>query len=632
MATKIGFKVRDKAIIPDVSPLFDLSKTLLEQEDTREKQRQTWRDEQDALRKSQTELTPTVNQDANQFFGKFSQGIIDESLDLQKMLESGQINSSNYSAQWRNLNQSNEQMIAAQTSYQETAQKITEDVANGISSEVNTKNLNHFNKVFQPGAMEVERDGRGGLRLFNKKTGDIVSPSYLSNLTNSNLPLYDYMKVADTLVKQFGVRGITDAAGNTIKGVYANMDEGKLDELMLIEAKALLDGAQAPIVSILVDGMGHDVVYNEDELKDGSVYRKPDGTFAFSEKDKEKAEVFMRNALKNALPLEKKEAADPSKQQEIQNRQAQDKIDLAREKFELEKTKPEPLSDAAKTKKALRKKEIGYLKSIDNIISGDSATAQSSIDALIQGANVIYGKSPGIPNIVDAVRSKDGKTLTITRRNSKDQTISTPYDISDPNKAGEVMVELFFPNVKGSYEELLKEFNAEGGFTTSMIKNPDYKVNEKGVPLDLSIKPFIPNPNYKGNTAVGKTAQEITIEEDFNKVFSSVEDKLLKEVIDNVDMNTMSYFKGNPSIRRSNNMAQGAEDAFTILKIDLPNLDARVLPTKKGLVLTIPSLFEGDLLLRNRTAAADKTNYVNAIKQIFNSIAKGLPFEKSKFE
>ena len=181
MATKIGFKVRDKAIIPDVSPLFDLSKTLLEQEDTREKQRQTWRDEQDALRKSQTELTPTENQDANQFFGKFSQGIIDESLDLQKMLQSGQINSSDYSAQWRNLNQSNEQMIAAQTSYQKTAQKITEDVANGITSEVNTKNLNHFNKVFQPGAMEVERDGRGGLRLFNKKTGDIVSPSYLSN-------------------------------------------------------------------------------------------------------------------------------------------------------------------------------------------------------------------------------------------------------------------------------------------------------------------------------------------------------------------------------------------------------------------------------------------------------------------
>jgi len=198
------------------------------------------------------------------------------------------------------------------------------------------------------------------------------------------------------------------------------------------------------------------------------------------------------------------------------------------------------------------------------------------------------------------------------------------------------MVEIFFPNVKGSYEELLKDFNAEGGFTTRMIKNPDYKVNEKGVPLDPSIEPLIPNPNYKGNTAAGKTTQEITIDRDFNKEMvrgeTAAEDQPLKDVIEKVDMGIMNYFKGNPSLRRSNNMAQGAEDAFTILKIDLPNLDARAMPTEKGLVLTIPSLFEGDLLLRNGSDAADKTNYVNAIKQIFNSIAKGLPFDKSRFE
>ena len=69
MATKIGFKLQDKAIVPDTSALFDLSDTLLAQEEKREQQRQTWRDEQDAVRKSQRDLTPTVNQNANQFFG-----------------------------------------------------------------------------------------------------------------------------------------------------------------------------------------------------------------------------------------------------------------------------------------------------------------------------------------------------------------------------------------------------------------------------------------------------------------------------------------------------------------------------------------------------------------------------------
>ena len=94
MATKIGFKLQDKPVIADTSSLIDLSNTLLNQEKDRETQRQAWRDEQDALRKTQDELTPTANQNANQFFGKFSQGIMDESIRLQKQLETGQINSS----------------------------------------------------------------------------------------------------------------------------------------------------------------------------------------------------------------------------------------------------------------------------------------------------------------------------------------------------------------------------------------------------------------------------------------------------------------------------------------------------------------------------------------------------------
>ena len=62
MATKIGFKLQDKPVIADTSSLIDLSNTLLNQEKDRETQRQAWRDEQDTLRKTQDELTPTANQ------------------------------------------------------------------------------------------------------------------------------------------------------------------------------------------------------------------------------------------------------------------------------------------------------------------------------------------------------------------------------------------------------------------------------------------------------------------------------------------------------------------------------------------------------------------------------------------
>ena len=613
MATKIGFKLQDKAIVPDASALFDLSDTLLAQEEKREKQRQDWRDEQDALRKSQRDLTPTANQNANQFFGKFSQGIMDVSMDLQRQLEAGQISSSDYSAQWRNLNQSNEQMIAAQTSYQKTAQQIADDVASGKASAVNTYNLNEFNKVFQPGAMEVERDGRGGLKLFNKETGDIVSPSYLSDLTNGNLPKYDYGKVAKTIVDQFGKRGVIEGSGASITGVYANiadLEKEDLDKLMQDEAKALLAGAQAPTVSILVDGMGYDVVYKEEDLKPGAVYRKPDGTFAFAEGDEQKAIDFMAEELRKALPRQVKEA--PEKE-------------------------VKPPTDADKKDKSLRDKEIGYLKSIDNVISGDQSTAQASIDAMIQGANVIYGKSPGIPNIKDAVRSEDGNTLTVTRVSSDGNTEAIAYDISDPNKAGEVMVELFFPNVKGSYEELLTDFNKEGGFTTRKIKNPKYDasdVDDKGVPKESK---FIDNPNYKGASAASKTKAKTTIKQDFNTAMvygeKKGDNKLLKDIINDVDVG--SYFLSSDApLARSKAMNEGAQKAFDVLKLDLPNLDVRTKATANGLEITIPSLFEGTLTLTNKYTSGGQTeqNFRDAIKQIFNSIAKGTPFNKSDFE
>jgi len=423
---------------------------------------------------------------------------------------------------------------------------------------------------------------------------------------------------------------VQDSDGRTTKQFYQSLQEGDLGDA----EQALLDKAKADMVasftvnpdnvsSILTenvgvtpDGVTYDFTYDEEEAKknDHLILVNPDGTNNFDtpngKKQLEAANKYAEAQFEAALGGERKEAPDKT---------------------------VTSLSSGDKKSKSLRNKEIGYLKSIDNVISGDTSTAQASIDAMIQGANVIYGKSPGIQNIKNAQRSEDGKTLTVTRINSEGGiTEAIPYDISDPNKAGEVMVELFFPNVKGSYEELLTDYNKQGGFTTRKIENPNYDpndVDDKGVPNQQRL---IDNPNYRGASVAGKTEAQVTIEQDFDSAEvlgeKTGDEKPLKDIIADVDMSFKFSDPSNASLQRASDMAQNAENAFQLLKRDLPNLDVRSRATTSGLELTIPSIFEGTLLLPSNNTDADKANYIDAIKQIFNSIAKGTAFDKSIFE
>lgn len=310
MATKIGFQLNPNRFVFDPSKeLDDFVDTVNQQEKDREAQRQKWRDEQDEFYKSANELKATPNQQANEFFGKWSGGLMSEATELQYQLENGRIDSRDYSAQFRNLLQSNEQMIGAQKNYQANAQRIVDGVADDSLSEINSMAFVEYNKALELGAIEVESDGRGGFKLFNKNTGKVYNPYQLSNLTTSNVPKFDPLKAAATAVIQFGERGRKDEAGNTIKGVYANMPDVNLNKLMDAQAIAMLEGDQARIASLLVDSEGYDVVYDEKDLvdKDGNLkektfLRNQDGTFTFTEADEKAATTFMREALKNALP------------------------------------------------------------------------------------------------------------------------------------------------------------------------------------------------------------------------------------------------------------------------------------------------------------------------------------------
>lgn len=303
MATKIGFQLTNQPTTFDASAgLKDVLDTLNTQEKDRETQRQKWRDEQDEFFKSANDLKATPNQQANEFFGKWSGGLMSEATELQSGLENGKINSRDYAAQFRNLTQSNEQMIGAQKNYQTNAQRVADGVADGSLSSINSTDFNEYNKALELGAIEVERDGRGGFKVFNKNTGKVYNPYQLNNLTIGNIPRFDYNKAAATAVTQFGKRGIKDAAGNTVKGVYANMPGAELDILMEREAKVFVGSNQARTASILVDGLGYDVVYDKKDLKENTILKNQDGTFTFTEADEAAAVNEMKTALKNALP------------------------------------------------------------------------------------------------------------------------------------------------------------------------------------------------------------------------------------------------------------------------------------------------------------------------------------------
>ena len=324
MATKIGFQLTTQPTTFDPSAgLKDVLDTLNTQEKDRETQRQKWRDEQDEFFKSANDLKATPNQQANEFFGKWSGGLMSEATELQSALENGRINSRDYTAQFRNLTQSNEQMISAQKNYQTNAQRVADGVADGSLSSINSTDFNEYNKALELGAIEVERDGRGGFKVFNKNTGKVYNPYQLNNLTIGNIPRFDFNKTAATAVTQFGKRGIKDAAGNTIKGVYANMPGAELDILMEREAKVFVGSNQARTASILVDGLGYDVVYDKKDLKENTILKNQDGTFTFTEADKAAAVNKMKTALENALPKDIEERPILSEAEEVAFDQAQ---------------------------------------------------------------------------------------------------------------------------------------------------------------------------------------------------------------------------------------------------------------------------------------------------------------------
>ena len=565
-----------------------------------------------------------------------------------RLLKSGAITEQDYNFRTNNLRTGTDMAFNLSGQYQEQYGKHMDDIRSGKASAAQAQLLAKMEQFGNPKdskyyvnpltgevSLALTSSGKGKQVRIGDSSFDLVGLNTAKNIINQTISRYD---------SDANTTGIADGLGKRIQTLIGEEAERGyfITEQDAYEAlkkdggsKALDDSINASFagdpngkMSFLIDtlktdgGKAYTLVYDEKDKGGPNILMVPNsqGVMVPELTTEQEGLVLegMRGLIKNKLDNTRKITVDSRVQTEDQA-----------ERIRIQRAN---LAEKQKKGKEGLEKEVGYLRSIDNVISGDTTTAQASIDAMIQGANVIYGKSPGIPNIKDAQRSEDGKTLTVTRVSNSGNEESVPYDISDPNKAGEVMVELFFPNVKGSYEELLNNFNREGGFTSQTIVNPNYEEDENGVPVGDENK-TIPNPKYQGDSASGKTKSETKINLNYNTdtILGENEDETItpKEVIENVDMDFVFSREGD--LKRAKKMLDGADKVFSLLQNNNPNLILNTEAGKNGLTITAPSVFEGDLLISSVKGSLSKNNYSNAIKALFNSIVNGQKFDKSKY-
>tara|TARA_B100001109_G_scaffold254493_1_gene254318 strand:+ start:4689 stop:6698 length:2010 start_codon:yes stop_codon:yes gene_type:complete len=638
----------------------DMNRIAKERADKKEKI------DKEVLTNLETLADKPQGQDAgqNQIIANYAEQASAVALANQKLLKSGAITLKEYTARTNTAGSSTKKLFNLSKKYQENYQKHMDSLKPDENGKIQGSGLGavflkQVETFSNPDTTRYYMDPTTGEAFLAKVGSDKTTPGQVATIDGKAYSLMDVGAAGDIISRDVNRYQSNDVATNladqagayvdvimtgdikTKEDAFARMfavdEKGNLvEEGITEEGKAIMTQIKATFASDMdYASMLYDTLGKEPIAKD----TKGEGYTNILTGKEYTGKVEDAILFETVNGQQQPQITDEQKKEAEMGvlKQIRTKLDIketARTEFPPQKPPRDTAAD--KSARALRTKEIGYLKSIDNAISGDPTTAQASIDAMIVGANAIYGKSPGLAEIEDAVRSEDGNTLTVTRIDQDGLKSTTPYDISDPNKAGEVMVELFFPNVKGSYEELLQDFNKqEGGFTTRKIKNPKYdptKLDDKGLPVEPQ---FIDNPNYKGQSAAGKTKQKITSKKDFETATvlgkTPAGNKKLKDIIEKLDVGTYLTYRNAP-LERSKAMSQGAEAAFSILKEDFPDLNIQSTPTNKGLEIKAPGIFEGTLLLDNKYTfdGTTKQKFTNAIKDLFNSIAKGLPFDVSK--
>jgi hypothetical protein len=502
------------------------------------------------------------------------------------------------------------------------------------------------------------KEGESGQVKIKDGNFNLMSLNGAKNIIYQQLNRYQSDTVTTGIAEGIGERietliGTNDKTGYfvTEEDAYKSLmgKDGKLSTTP--EAKALKDQINASFaddnarMSFLVDtlktheGTAYNLVYDESEQGGANILMKKNKQGAWeADIDAEQQgliEKGMLGLIKNKLDQKIKITGDSRVQTEDQ--------------AEGRRIQRANLAENKANKNKGVKKEVGYLGTINTALTGDAPSSQASIDAMITRANIIYGRSANLPSIENAVRSEDGKTLTVTKMNA-DGNIgeAIPYDISDPNKAGEVLLELFYPDVEGSYDQLLSEYNkTQGGFTSKTIANPDYEVDDLGV--SNGQPETIPNPNYKGASVSGKTQSETTNTKKINTFRNAViegdaldgsEDVGVAEILTKtkpaeggVDWSAVEllFGIGTTALVRAKQMKENSSTIFSLLEDQLKGFKMDLKATDGGLVIDIPSVLNEKLTLKSLRGNDNATAYQYAIEKIYNAAVNGEKIDVSIF-
>jgi len=408
----------------------------------RETKRQKWKDDYEVVRKEQQSLESTGSEQFNDFVGEWSGALQDQALKLKNGLESGDIKSRDYTANWANLKASNDQLISSQKTYKERSDKVYEEFNNGTGSLANVQALNNYNEQMNLKGLKAVANTQGGIDLYDEKEKKIINSFALSNLTKVNVQMFDRGAAAKTLVDQFGTKITRDSQGNQRSTVEIGGEMFELSkpgsEANTKFNEAIKDSAMSTLLrgnnmaSYLIDGpAGYELTTSEVDAKaEGSkkLLVKEDGTIDIptdSKAYKEAIEAFTKD-IRNALPFEEKAPL------------------------------PERQSPYKEQVRNVKETEISTLGNVDKVVTGTNAESQQAIDTMLAHINRKNEKSGRIKTrYQNIVRSEDGQTITV---NSKDENGIQKSDVYPADGSQRILMEIFYPDNEISTDELMKNY------------------------------------------------------------------------------------------------------------------------------------------------------------------------------
>ena len=511
----------------------DVGKQMTDSLDSEMTSRQKRKDDIDKFsadyKKALLDQPQGTNAETNRFFADFTSDAGEAMRNAERLLKSSKLSERDFYKFRANANQGTDLMFTAGKKFNEGYDEAMRRFGAGESQlkenwmrQQTEGFLNFANNgaYINPLTGEVNVARRDKITgVISTKPGDFANASELVQQASRQYNSFDLDGAVTNAVKGLAATLIQESDGRTTKEFFQASREGKLgkkEQKLLNEAKINMvssftvnpDNVSSILtgnVSVAPNGSTYDFTYDETEAKNNPhlILVNPDGTNNFDtangKKQLEAAQKYAESRFEASLGGERKDEQDPTKQQEILNKQAQDRIDLAREKFDFEKTEAKPPSAAQVKVEKNKVKEVGYLQTINNAFTGNQKISRGAIDAMITKYN--RDKSASNPKIVDLVRSKDGKTMTIIKIDQNNIRSEVPIDIQDPNVAAETFVNLVYgEDIDSSYKQILDEYSTrEGGFTPEFL----YTKNDKGEEVKVI------NPEYgdKGtiNVEIGRT-------------------------------------------------------------------------------------------------------------------------------